>query len=252
MSRSRSPIPLFLVFLSACGEAPPAPPLAFFIEPADAPIAGAIEAAATAGVAAIEGWFGAPFPSPVEIRVFPDRASFDRHLTESWGMPEVACWMVGGAEEDGLVLLSPRVWTEAACDHDPDDEREVRDLVVHELVHVYHMQANPTNDFEGVVDLDWFVEGLATLVSGQLARAHAARAREAVAIGAAPARLADAWSGPYRYGVAGSLVGYLETTIGRPGIVELLTATNQAQLLERIGTTEPELLAAWQAWVRAS
>ena len=158
--------------------------------------------------------------------------------------------MVGGAENEGVVLVSPRLWT-PDCDHDPADSQHVRDLVVHELVHVFHMQHNPSSEFEGADEIGWFVEGLATYASGQFEHGHADRALEAVESGAVPERLAEAWSGPYRYGVSGSLVAYVDDRIGRAGLAELLGATTQAEILDRLGMTEPELLAAWAAWVRA-
>jgi hypothetical protein len=206
---------------------------------------------AQSGAERVESFFGAPFPGPVRVRIFPDRSAMDAYMREAWGMDETACWMVGGAEEEGLILLSPRVWREEACDHDPDDETHARDLVAHELVHVYHMQHSPSDAFDGVEGLDWFVEGLATYASGQYERFHVERAREAVATGAAPERLADAWTGPYRYGVSGSLVAYLESRIGRAEVTRLLGATRLEEVLAAAGMSESELLAAWAEWVRA-
>jgi hypothetical protein len=197
----------------------------------------------------IEAFFGRPFAESFVLRVLPTREAYDRHAAEKWGMSETACWMVGGAENEGVILVSPRLWT-PECDHDPSDAMHVRDLVVHELVHVYHMQNNPSNEFEGADEVGWFVEGLATYASGQLEHGHAARAREAVETGAVPERLADAWSGPYRYGVSGSLVAFVDERVGRAGLVELLGATTQTEILDRLGMTESELLAAWAAWVR--
>jgi hypothetical protein len=219
---------------------------------ADDEIARTIEADASEGVRRIEEYFGAEaFVSPPRVRVFPGRAELDAYVREAWGLEGTECWMVGAAEEEALILLSPRVWREEACDHDPGDPNHVRDLVAHELVHVYHMQRNPTRAFESVEGLDWFVEGLATLVSGQYERFHVERAREAVASGAAPAQLADAWSGRYRYGVSGSLVAYVETRVGKGGVARLLTATRLDEALSAVGDTEAEFLAAWAAWVSA-
>jgi hypothetical protein len=204
------------------------------------------------GATRVETFFDAPFPRPVRVRVFPSRAALDDHFREAWGMDQPSeCWMVGGAEEEALVLLSPRVWREEACDHDPDDDAHIRDLVAHELVHVYHMQWSPSHEFDGVEGLDWFVEGLATYVSSQYERFHVARAREALASGSAPKRLADAWTGPYRYGVSSSLVAYVASRIGRAGMMRLLSATNLEEVLAEVGMGEDELLAAWMAWVGA-
>lgn len=248
-----APVALLLAVSPAIGRAqhPPSAEarLRFDIAAADSPIAASMEAYAREGVALVESFFGRPFPRTVLVRVFPDRAAFDHYLHEAWGMEDAACWMVGGAEEEALVILSPRVWREEACDHDPEDDHHVRDLVAHELVHVYHMQANPTNEFGGVEGLDWFVEGLATLVSGQLDRTHGARAREAVEKGEEPASLDDAWTGPYRYGVSGSLVAFVAERVGRSGLAALLEAASREELLAEIDLSEPKLLAQWRAWV---
>ncbi len=228
----------------------PGPRLRFEIAAADASLASSIEGRVRDGAARVEAYFGRRFPRPVVVRVFPDRASFDRHLLEAWGMPEMACWMVGGAEEEALVLLSPRVWGESACDHDPDDADHVGDLVAHELVHVFHMQVSPSDEFAGVEGLDWFVEGLATFVSGQLERSHADRVVEVVEKGELPDALDDVWTGPYRYGVSGSLVAFVPGRIGRDGVVELLEATTREEVLAAVGLTEAELLSRWEAGLR--
>lgn len=223
----------------------------FEIQPIDAALAPALRRYATEGAERVESLFGAPFARPVTVVVFPDRAAFDAHLREAWGMGETACWMVGGAEEEALVLLSPRVWREEACDHDPDDADHVRDLVAHELVHVYHMQANPSDEFEGVEGLDWFVEGVATWASGQLERSHAGRAREAVESGAAPVSLDDAWTGPYRYGVAGSMAAFVAERVGAGRMADLLDATTRGEVLDAVELDEAAFLEAWARWVAA-
>jgi len=218
-------------------------------EAPDSAIARDLTAYARAGVARIEDFFGSPFPLDVTLIVLPDREAFDAYAAEHWGMPATECWMVGAAATQSLVLVSPRHWS-ADCDHDPSDAGHVRDIVVHELVHVYHMQNNPSHEFEGAEEVAWFTEGLATFVSGQLETGHADRAREAVAAGAAPSRLADAWSGPYRYGVAGSLARFFHDVVGHEAFPDLLKATTQAELLAPLGMTEDEVLDAWKEWVR--
>jgi hypothetical protein len=230
--------------------ASPADTAEFRIEsaPVDSIVARTVAADAAAGRARIETFFDRPFLHPVIVRVFPDRASFDRYTTDSWGFA-TECWMVGAGATRMLVLLSPRIWDTEACDHDPDDPDELADLVAHELVHVYHMQHNPSNEFEGADEIGWFVEGLATYVSGQLDRGQRARAIEALAGGATPAQLDEAWSGPYRYGVSGTLIEYLDATWGREVLLSLLEATSQEDILRALGVKEQDLLAGWRAWL---
>jgi hypothetical protein len=106
---------------------------------------------------------------------------------------------------------------------------------------------NPNPEFDGVEEIGWFVEGLAVLVSGQLDDGRLARARAAVASGKAPARLQDAWSGPDRYGIAGSLVSYVDRTWGRATLLSLMRCTSNGEILEILGTSEEELLSRWKA-----
>ena len=201
------------------------------------------------GVKAVEAFFGAPFRDAFLVELFPDRASFSASFPPAWGMTDTQCWMVATGVADFLHVLAPRVWRAEACEHDPDDDRHVRGILVHELTHVFHGQYNPTRDFTGAEELGWFAEGLAVLVSDQLAEQHLARAAEAVRAGAVPAELESAWSGPYRYAVAGTLVQYVDGVAGREALLELLAATTEQELLAAIGRTEEELLAEWLAFV---
>ena len=125
------------------------------------------------------------------------------------------------------------------------------ELLTHELVHVYHGQHNPSPDFTGVTGIDWFVEGLATLASGQLAHEHAGAAREALARGAGPTSLATAWTGRQRYGVCGSLVEFVEQQLGRDRVIQMLGATSAEELMDIAGMDERELLERWRAAVLA-
>ncbi len=189
------------------------------------------------------------FPDTVSVRIYPDRERFAAALREAWGLSESACWMVGGADDRVLFLLSPAVWGEDACDHDPKDDGHRRMLIAHEVVHVFHGQVNPSEDLGLLEDLGWFIEGLATYISGQWETAHRARAREAVAKGPVPGRLSEAWSGPYRYGVAGSMAAFIDHRWGRQTLLDALTVTSQPALLVLLGTTETAFLAEWQRWV---
>lgn len=216
---------------------------------ADRGTAAAIRPLLDAGRRAVESYFGMPFPDPVAVTLAPDRAAFTAVLKAEWGVPETQCWMVGTGVADFLVLVSPRVWPAEACEHDAADSQHVQDIVTHELTHVYHGQRNPSRDFDGADEVGWFAEGLAVLVAGQLGRNRLSDPREAVRTGAAPARLADAWSGRYRYGVSGSLVAYIDATWGREAIRDLLAVTTQQQLLGRLGVTEQALLERWKAYL---
>jgi len=229
--------------------APAPPPWTLVHEPVDDAQAQALEPVLAEGVRTVERFFGAPFAEPFVVTVHPERASFDLTLPPEWGIGKSECWMVASGVAAGLQLLSPRAWKAEACEHDAANARHVRDLIAHELVHVFHGQHNPSPDFVAVTGIDWFVEGLATYASGQLAAGDVAPAREALERGTGPKELATAWSGKYRYGVSGSLVAFLDLELGRARLVELLDATSAEELLPRIGMDEPELLERWRAWV---
>jgi hypothetical protein len=202
----------------------------------------------------VEAFFGAPYRRPPQVDIYPDRASFDVHFQEVFADAtfKSECWMIGVANGKGLALLDPARWKDEACDHEHATAETVARVVTHELVHVYHSQMNPLLDTEPdrFEPLGWFVEGLATYASGQRGEPERAPAREAVAGGHAPAALAEAWKGKYRYGVSGSLVGFVDAQRGRAAVVKMLQAASQAELLGAAGFSERELLDAWAASLR--
>jgi hypothetical protein len=206
----------------------------------------ALHSAATSATRQIEQFFGHPFPKKFDIFVLADRAALDRSLPVEWGIAPTQCWMVAAGVSDRLWILSPDVWREQACDHDPENAKHVRDIVAHELVHVFHGQMNPSGDFSAVENIDWFVEGLATYVSGQLEEQHLLSAEDALKAHAEPKQLSDAWKGKYRYGVSGSLVRYLDRQVGHVKLNQMLRATNQVELLAIAGMSESELLDKWR------
>jgi hypothetical protein len=196
--------------------------------------------------ARIAAFFGSGFGEPVELRLCGSRAEFDGALAKEWGMPKSEPWMVGAAGSAHAFFLSPRVWKTEAQEHDSEDVDAIRMLVAHELTHSYHAQHNPSHDLDGLEPMAWFVEGLATLVSGQLDARHRDDAARALEAGTFPLRLEDVWSGKARYGLAGSLVRFVDEHYGRRRVIEMLSATTNQQALEKLGTSEERLLAEWR------
>jgi hypothetical protein len=190
-----------------------------------------------------------PLPDTVVVRVLPDRESFTRALREAWGIPETQCWMVGAADDHAFYLLAPGVWASDACEHDAADEESRRRLIAHELVHVHHGQVNGSDDIGLLEDLGWFIEGVATYLSGQLCTSHRGRAEEAIRQGRAPDALSDAWSGPYRYGVTGSMAAYIDRHWDRPALRDALGARSQVEVLRQLGLSESAFIAGWREWV---
>jgi hypothetical protein len=203
------------------------------------------------GTAAVKKFFGRGFPKEFVIQVLPDRKSLTETWRKDWNVPDLQteCWMVASGTAGKLSILSPHAWKTEACEHDPADTRDTQLVMTHELVHVFHGQMSPNPNFEGMDDIGWFAEGVAVFASGQLDAPKLAPAREAIEKGKAPARLEDAWSGKYRYGVSGSLVKYIDTKYGRDMTIKLLASTTEADILSKLSTTEPELLAAWKNFV---
>jgi hypothetical protein len=223
-------------------------PFPCVLQPADAGLESRFEAWLATGRERVEAWFGKPFPEAVTVLVHPDRAAFTASFPAEWGLTDTQCWMVAYGVADRLSVLSPRVWRTEACEHDPDDEVHVQGIVTHELVHAFHGQHNVTRDFTGIEEaVGWFGEGLGVLVSGQLDDERLTGARRAVAEGRGPVRLTEAWSGPDRYGICGSLVAFLAERVGRDGVLRLLAATSLEEFLEAAGLDEPALLDAWRA-----
>jgi len=230
---------------TALGTAAKAPLLDFHA-PAGDPYAKAVRDDAHASAEQIQSFFGAPFPDPIHFQVVADRANFDAAVAK-FGLSPTQCWMVGMGTADLMVLLSPQAWAKQACDHDPNDREATRLLVAHELIHVYHGQFNPTRDFTGMDDLDWFIEGLAVFTSGQLTKKRLDQVQAAASAGQLPTSLAKIWTGPNRYAFAGSLVRYVDQTWGRAATVRLLKVRNSAEALALLGTSEKSLLAGWRA-----
>lgn len=201
-----------------------------------------------AGVRQVEGFFGSPFAGPFDLRVFPDRDSLTAYWRRAWNAPEFEpqCWMVASGTARTLAVLSPEAWKTEACEHDPSDRSAAQMLLTHELVHVYHGQRNPDPEFQNAEEIGWFVEGVAVFASGQLDGARTRRAREALASGKGPGRLTDVWSGPDRYGFAGSLVRHIDRTRGRSALIRLLGCRSNGEILLTLGTTEEELLSRWK------
>lgn len=204
-----------------------------------------------AGRKQVEAFFGEPFLRRYDVKVFSTRAALTDFARQRWGMPKTECWMVAMGVASTMVLLSPEAWRSEACEHRSTDEH-VREIVTHELVHVFHGQHNPRPEFEGMDEAGWFVEGLAVYAAGQLDEKRTVRVQKALAEGPLCSRLADAWSGPDRYGVSGSLVRHLEQRWGRAKLRELLSATTTAQILDSLNLTEPALLESWRQSMRAS
>jgi hypothetical protein len=198
------------------------------------------------GIAEATGFFGLAFKQSPVIYLFPDRNSLTVQWRKDWNLPsfEAQCWMVASGVAGRLDILSPGKWRTEACEH-PGDSTEVRQIVLHELIHSLHAQHNPKPGFEGMEEIDWLVEGIATYASGQLNTERIQRIKRSFAEGRIPVSFKELWTGADKYGKAGSFVSFLDKKFGRIKLTGLLLHTSQESILEYLDSKENDLIKAW-------
>ncbi len=158
--------------------------------------------------------------------------------------------MVASGVATRLDILSPARWDDEACEHHSGDTADIRRVITHELVHVYHAQRNVSPDFSSITGIDWFVEGLASYAAGQHDSARAASVRRAVMEGSVPTSLSRFWTGPLRYALSASVVAWIDQKYGRVRLRQLLPLNSLDQLLRSLDTTESDLLRMWNTYVQ--
>lgn len=199
----------------------------------------------------IEDFFQRPFTSSFTLKIHPNRKSLDNQWQQHWGYPdfESQCWMVASGEGSRLDILSMRVWSEEACEHNPNDTLETRKLFIHEMVHTFHGQNNPSPSFDRVINIDWLIEGMAVYVSGQLDEERLDPVKKMVKNEENPKELSNFWKGNSRYGLAGSMVAYIDHKYGRRILSSLLELTTADEALQELKISETELIDSWQDWI---
>lgn len=204
------------------------------------------------GIKVSESFFGAPFKNSFSVYIHPDRHSLDSSWQKDWSMPEFKseCWMVASGVGTTLDMISPRKWDQESCEHKYAEMQKTQQLIAHELVHVYHGQLNKSPDFSDMEGMDWFVEGLATFVSGQCDAARLSEVKKAVAEGKGPKSLDEFWTGKLKYGLSGSLVMFIDSRFGRAKLKEILSLNKKAETLSVLNISEAELLNGWQAYLQ--
>lgn len=200
------------------------------------------------GHAAIHQFFDSDFKQNFDVYLFSERDSLDKQWQKDWNMPgfKSQCWMVASGIAHRLDILSPRVWETQACEHQSKDTIATQKLIIHELVHVFHGQNNPSPTFENVENIDWLVEGLAVYVSGQLDENRFERAKTFLQSEEGPDKLTEIWKGEHRYGLAGNLVKLIDDTYGRKTLIQLLGLTTADDVLQVLAITEEELIKRWK------
>ena len=200
------------------------------------------------GIKQIVGYFRQSFPDKFEVFIFPDRKFLDKQWQKDWGDSsfQSQCWMIASGVAHRLDLLSPNIWAKQACDHNGNDSTEVRQIIWHELVHVFHGQYNPDHTFSYIEKLDWLVEGIATFVSDQLDVKRLQRIKQLVKENKTPLTLDNFWKGQEKYGLSGSMVAYIDATYGREKLFALLKFTNKQDALKFLGVSEEVLIKGWK------
>lgn len=200
------------------------------------------------GLDHIVDYFHQSFTNKFDVYIFPNRTLMDKQWQKEWGDSsfQSQCWMIASGVAHRLDILSPTAWAKEACDHNGNDSTEIRQLVWHELTHVYHGQYNPDHSFNYVEKLDWLVEGMATYISGQLNGKRLQRINQLIRENKTPSTLDNFWKGQEKYGLSGSMVAYIDRTFGRAKLFALLKFTNKKDALKFLGLPEEQLIKNWK------
>lgn len=203
------------------------------------------------GIKSVEMFFGSPYSKRFNIYVHPTRHSLDSTWQKDWSMPEFnsECWMVASGIATKLDVISPKEWDKLSCEHKYSDIIHTRQLITHELFHVYHGQVNISPDFGNTEGIDWFVEGLATYASGQCDSSRIADVKVAIRENTIPTSLDGFWTGKIKYGLSGSVVKFIDEKYGREKLSELLPLNKKTDILKVLKVDEIQLLANWQQYV---
>lgn len=204
------------------------------------------------GMKAVKAFFHSSYQKEFSVFIHPGRRSLDSAWQKDWNMPEFRseCWMVASGVAAKLDMISPKRWDKQSCDHIYSETTHTQQLITHELVHVFHGQLNKSPDFSNTEGIDWFVEGLATFVSGQCDESRMAEVKKAISENKVPKALDAFWTGKIKYGLSGSVVMYIDHAYGRTKLNELLPLNKKSEILSALSTTEPVLLAEWKKFMQ--
>jgi len=203
------------------------------------------------GITSVNAFFSSTYDKEFNIYVHPDRHSLDSSWQREWNMPEFKseCWMVASGTATRLDIISPKNWDKEACEHFYSETKKTQRLITHELVHVYHGQKNISPDFSNTEGIDWFVEGLATYVSGQCDSLRISEVKKAINENMIPANLENFWTGKIKYGLSGSVVMYIDNIYGRAKLIEILPLSKKQEIFSALKTSEPEFLNGWKKYI---
>jgi len=220
-----------------------------YYTPADSSIIFTIEKDLATGTRSVTRFFQTKsFKKKFDVYIFPNRDELNTQWSKDWAGPgfKSACWMVASGVAHRLDILSPFCWKKEACDHNAGDADEVQKIITHELVHVFHAQHNPKPTFDGMDELSWLVEGLATYASGQLNEERINKVKAQLKQEKIPLTLTRLWTGADKYGRAGSFVQFMDKEYGRKKLIGLLKYTDNTSILQSLKTDEAALISKWR------
>lgn len=202
------------------------------------------------GLISVKEFFHSTYSKTFDVVIHPNRHSLDSTWQKDWDMPNFKseCWMVASGVASKLDIISPKTWDLESCEHKYSETINTQKIVTHELVHVYHGQFNSSPDFSNIEGIDWFVEGLATYASGQLDSLRVLEIKKAISENQIPKSLDDFWKGKLKYGLAGSMVMYIDIRYGRAKLIELLPFNKKVDLLLTLKTSESDLIDDWVSY----
>lgn len=203
------------------------------------------------GLRTVRKFFGTGYKSQFAVYVHPDRSSLDSTWQHDFKLAgfQSECWMVASGISDKLDMIAPQQWKTQSCEHDYSNKEETQRLITHELVHVFHAQNNKSKDFSESDNLDWFAEGLATYVSGQLTIQKLDQVKQAVKENKTPSSLNDFWKGNLRYQLSGSTILFIDKTYGRKKLMKLLPYTKKSEVIAELNTSEEKFVQAWKQFL---
>ncbi len=158
--------------------------------------------------------------------------------------------MVASGVAKKIDILSPTRWVTEACEHIYADTVRSQNLFTHELVHVFHGQLNASPDFSDVTEIDWFIEGLATYASGQCDAKRIRDLKDYIQNDTLPASLDGFWIGKQKYGLAGTMVMYLDAIYGRAKLMDLILFNRKEQIMQALATNDTALISGWKKYMK--
>ncbi|MFN8674533.1 MAG: basic secretory protein-like protein [Candidatus Sericytochromatia bacterium] len=191
----------------------------------------------------IEDFFHHKFRKNINVYIFPNRK-----LLDTYWKTKSQCWMVASGSENELDLLSPSIWEKESCEH-KNNKEEIEKIILHEMVHVYHDQYTEPTNFEGMDELGWLIEGLATYVANQIDEKRIKNIKKAILNNEIPKNLEDLWQGNNKYGFSGYMVKFIDENFGREKLFNLLSCSKNKDILIKLDLKEEKLLELFKKYI---